>query len=206
MTAVAKAREYIANIPKDQPFSAKVLREFAETDNIRQILSRLVKSGELKRVARGIYVKPKKIKKIGEILPSAEYITRVLAESTGEVVVIHGAEAARRLQLTTQVPMRLVFYTSGNTRILNIGNRMVKLIHANPNRLIAPGTKAGLVISALWYLGKDNVTKKTIRIIKRRISKKDYKEVVKLIERMPDWMADVFYRYRHKRKYRKRKK
>lgn len=195
MTAIAKIKAYIAELPAGQSFTAKKLRKFAETANIRQILNRLVKSGELKRVAHGVFAKPKHVKKLGEVLPSVIDVAETLAKSTGETIVVHGAEAARQLQLTTQVPTRVVFYTSGNTRTLKIANRTVKLIHVNPSHLIAPGTKAGLVISALWYLGKENVTVKTIEIIKQHFSKKEFKAVLELIESMPDWMADVFYRY-----------
>jgi len=44
---------------------------FSSTDNIRQLLNRLVKAGEIKRVARGVFVKPKQSTLVGEILPSA---------------------------------------------------------------------------------------------------------------------------------------
>src|SRR6185312_4429382 len=109
-----------------------------------------------------------------------------------------GAEAARQLQLTTQVPMQLIFYTSGNTRTLKIANRTVKLKHVNPSRLIAPGTVPGLVISALWYLGRENVTLGTIETVRERVSSKEFKETIALMEHMPSWMSDLFYRYQQK--------
>jgi Family of unknown function (DUF6088) len=195
MTAVAKVKEFISNLPVGKPFPSTALRQIAATENIRQILNRLVKAGELKRVARGIFVKPKQIAKIGETLPSAAEVAATLADSTGETIAIHGSEAARQLHLTTQVPMRLVYYTSGNTRTLKIANRTIKLKHVNPSRLVAPNTTPGLVISALWYLGSENVTVKTIEIIKKHISEEDFNLTTKLIDRMPAWMSDIFYRY-----------
>lgn len=195
MTDIAKVKNYIATIPVGQAFPSSSLRYLTSTENIRQILHRLVKLGELRRVARGIFVKPKQIATLGETLPSASEITSILAESTGEIIVIHGSEAARQLQLSTQVPMRLVFYTSGNTRTLKIANRTVKLIHANPSRLVAPGTKAGLVISALQYLGRNHVTTKTIKTIQQHLSPSEFKAVTQLVTRMPAWMADIFQHY-----------
>jgi len=192
-TAVDKIKKHIATIPAGQAFAASILRRFAATENIRQILSRLVKDGKIKRVARGIFVKPQSVAELGEVLPSAAEVAKILSKSTGETIMVHGAEAARQLQLTTQTPTRLVFYTSGNTRILKIANRTVKLVHVNPSRLVAPESKAGLIISALWYLGRDNVSLKTIEKIQQRISTKEFKAVIKLIERMPTWMADIFY-------------
>lgn len=195
MSAIAEIKKFIASIPEGEPFSASSLRSFACTDNIRQILNRLVKAGEIKRVTRGVFLKPKFISTLGEQLPLASDIARVLAESTGETIAVHGSEAARQLQLTTQVPVRPIFYTSGNTRTLKFANRTVKLQHVNPSKLIAPGTTGGLIISALIYLGKKNVTTETINIIKKHVSFEEFQQVTMMVEHMPAWVADLFYRY-----------
>lgn len=200
MTASAQVKNYLANIPEGQPFPSAALRPFASTENIRQILNRLVKAGELSRVARGVFAKPRQVAKLGAVLPPPTEVAKTLAEATGETISIHGAEAARQLQLTTQVPMRPIFYTNGNTRTLKIANRTIKLKHVNPSKLIAPDTTAGLVISALSYLGRENVTIETIKAIKQRISPEDFVETINLIARMPAWMADVFYRFQQQEK------
>lgn len=194
MTAIADIKAYISSLPEGEPFSSSVLRPFASTENIRQILNRLVNAREIKRVARGIFVKPKQLSS-GEQYPLSFEIAQALTKSTGETIIVHGAEAARQLQLTTQVPMRLVFYTNGNTRILKIANRTIRLKHVNPSRLIAPGTMAGLVISALWYLGREAVTAETLSTVKQRISEEEFKETIALTEKMPAWMSDIFYKY-----------
>lgn len=194
MTAIANIREYIANLSEGQTFSSIELRPFASTDNIRQILNRLVKSNEIKKVARGVFIKPKFLS-MGEKLPLASEITEAVVQATGETIMVHGAEAARQLRLTTQVPTRLVFYTDGNSRTLTIANRTVRLKHINPSRMIEPGTIAGLVITALIYLGQEHVTPSTIHLIKKRISEADFKKTINLVSRMPAWLADIFFRY-----------
>ena len=57
MTAIANIKACIASFPDGESFASHALRQFASTENIRQILNRLVKSGEIKRVARGVFVK-----------------------------------------------------------------------------------------------------------------------------------------------------
>ena len=198
MTGAANIKKYIDKLPEGKTFSSSTLRPFATTENIRQILNRLMKTGGIKRVARGVYVKPKHSRIVGEILPSPIEIAVSLAKSTGETITVQGAEAARILQLTTQVPMKFIFYTSGNTRILKFNNTNVELKHVNPSRLIAAGTISGLVISALTYLGHENVTIKTIEKIKNRISLQEFNDTIKLTDKMPAWMSDIFYRYQKK--------
>lgn len=194
MTAIANIREYIANQPEGEPFASTELRQFASTDNIRQILYRLVKSNEIKKVARGVFVKPKSLT-IGEKLPLASEIAEAVSQFTGETIMVHGAEAARQLQLTTQVPTGLVFYTDGNSRTLKMANRTVRLKHINPSRMIEPGTVPGLVIAALIYLGKENVTPSTINLIKKRIPEEAFKKTTQLVNQMPAWLSDIFFKY-----------
>jgi len=200
MTAIGRIKAYLAHIPEGQSFPSTALRPLAATDNIRQILKRLVKTGQIKRVARGVYIKSKHIASLGEISPSITEVAQTVANLTGETIGIHGAESARQLQLTTQVPMQLVFYTNGNTRTLKIANRTVKLKHVNPSRLIAAGTVPGLILSALAYLGKENVTLETLHTIKQRISSEEFQATLKFMEHMPAWMADMFYRYQYRKK------
>ena len=77
MTAIANIREYILKKPEGEPFASSELRQFASTDNIRQILNRLVKSNEIKKVARGIYVKPKIISEMKFYFILFDYITTI---------------------------------------------------------------------------------------------------------------------------------
>lgn len=196
MTASSLIKQYIHALPEGKSFPSSSLRAFSTTENIRQLLNRLVKTGEIKRVTRGVFVKPKQSELVGEILPSAFEIAASLSKSTGEIITVQGAEAARMLQLTTQVPMQPIFYTSGNTRVLKFNNIKVKLKHVNPSRLIAVGTTPGLVICALNFVGRENVTLDTIAKIKSVVPEKKFIQTTQLTDKMPAWMADIFYRYK----------
>ncbi len=194
MTANQQLQNYIDNIPEGQPFTANAFRHLASIENSWQVLSRLTKAGEIKRLMRGIYVKPKISAHVGEIMPSAQQIVTAIAQTTGETVAIHGAEAARQLQLTTQVPMQSIFYTTGNTRQINIGNRCVTLQHISARKIIAPGTIAGTVITALWYIGKKHATLEIIKSLKKRLTTEEFATVLENIPHMPGWMASLFYK------------
>ncbi|MCE5293148.1 MAG: DUF6088 family protein [Chlamydiales bacterium] len=195
MKAIALIKDHLKAIPEGEPFTTGSLRHLATADNLRQILNRLVKIGVIKRVSRGVYVKPKYEPHLGETLPLVSEIAETIAKSTGEVVAIHGAEAARQLGLTTQVPMRLVLHTSGNTREVKVKNQSVLLKHVSPSKLIAPNTIAGLVISALLYLGQQHVTPETLQKISSQFGPKDFETTLKQIEFMPAWLANIFYRF-----------
>ncbi len=102
---------------------------------IDKTLSRLAQEGELLRVSRGAYVAPHQ-GKFGSRPPSTESVVQSIEVSCGEMVVANGAAEANALGLTTQVPTREVFLTSGASRILHLGNRRVELKHANRWQLL----------------------------------------------------------------------
>lgn len=192
MKAVDKIKEHLKEIPEGETFTTGSLRHLASVDNVRQILNRLIKNGEIKRVARGVFVKVKHVP-VGEVLPLVSEIVETIARATGETIAVHGAEAARQLQLTTQMPMRLILYTSGNTREVKIKNQSVLLKHVSPSKLVAPGTVAGTVISALSYLEREQVSLETLKKIQNQLSDEEFDSVLKEVNHMPAWMANIFY-------------
>jgi len=111
-----------------------------------------------------------------------------IAKRNGEVVQIHGAEAARRFKLSTQAPTLPVYYTSGSSRTIQIRNVEVRLMHtSNRRRLQFAGQKIGIALSALWYLGKGKVNSETISMIKSGLSAKEF-ETLRAAD-VPAWMT-----------------
>lgn len=196
MKAINTIREHIKQIPLGKPIAVSSLSGLASYANVRQALSRMVKAGEIARVARGIFVRPKQVAYLGKVLPASQEIAESIAKTSGETIAPHGAEAARMLHLSTQVPMQAIFYTTGNTRHIKMGNSEIILKHISPRKLVKPGTIIGLVISALWYLGKNNVNEEVLEKIKQQLKPKQFIELFEHTSQMPAWMANAFYHYK----------
>ena len=77
---------------------------------------------------------------LGKVLPGSEEIIKAISERTGEIIVMHGAEAVRRLNLSTQVPMQPIYYTTGISRRMRVGNIEITFKHISPSKLVNPGT------------------------------------------------------------------
>lgn len=193
MTASQQIREKISEMPRGKPISLSSIRQLGTSDNIRQVMLRMVKTGDLERIARGIYIRPMNSRYVQSVSPSAKEVAEEITKNTGELISIHGAEAARRLKLTTQVPTQPIFYTTGNNRKIKFGKMTITLKHITPRKLVAPGTIVGTVITALWYLGKKNVTNKIIKKIVTQLTEEQLNDLMNEIEHMPHWMADLFY-------------
>ena len=118
-------------------------------------------------------------------------VVETIARNNGETIQIHGAEAARRFRLTTQVPIAPVFHTSGSSRTIRSAGTAVRLAHtANRRRLQFAGEPTGDAISALWYLGKDNVTPETVARIEAALGPAEFDKLRSA--NMPARMAKAF--------------
>ena len=155
---------------------------------IDQALSRLARSGRLIRACQGIYVRPVQTR-FGPRPPAVEKVITSLSELWGETIVPCGGAAANALGLTTQVPVRSVYLTSGPSRKLTLGELTVELRHAPRWQLAAPHRPAGEAVRALSWLGPDEVDA-SLNVIKRKLSTEDFQELAVSRAVMPAWIAE----------------
>ncbi len=193
MTITQNIRARIGKLPAGVPFTTSQVLSLGSRAAVDQVLSRLVREGEITRLARGVFVKPKQNPHIGPVLPNTQVVAEAIGRATGNKVGIHGAEAARQLGLTTQVPTRPVFYTTGPTRRFKLGKTEITLKHVAPRKLYLGNRPAGIALSALWYIGKGKVTQSVIENIEKNLSTEEFEELTCARSVMPAWMADAFY-------------
>ncbi len=169
MSVASKVETKLKRLPKGKPLPLQLFSDCGPEGAVRTALSRLVKRGELANVARGIYARPKPNEFFGTSLPAPEEVAEAIASVTGERLAPHGAEMARRLGLSTQMPVRAAFYTTGRTRRLQVGNSYVQFQHA-PERLVAEAsTRAGSALLALHHLGSEHVTAEVLQELNERV-------------------------------------
>lgn len=156
---------------------------------VDQALSRLARSGQLMRVCQGMYVRPIQTR-FGPRPPAVENVVASLSELWGETIVPSGGAAANALGLTTQVPVRPVYLTSGPNRKLRLGELTVELRHAPRWQLTAPHRPAGEVVRALSWLGPDEV-ESNLQAIGRTLSSDDFRDLAASRAVMPAWMAET---------------
>jgi Family of unknown function (DUF6088) len=179
---------YAAALPEGTPVSAKELLHLGSRAAIDQTLSRLVKRGQLLRAGRGFYVHPLETR-FGERPPSTETFVHAIGKSKGEIIASHGAAAANALGLTTQVPVRAIYLTSGPSRIVALGAQSIELRHAPSWQLAMAGRPAGEAIRALAWLGKGS-TSSAMQSLKKRLPPAALDEMVGARARLPTWLAE----------------
>lgn len=194
-TTARQIEKRINGLKRGKPFSPSQFLKFGSRGAVDQTLHRLVKSGKIVRLSRGIYVKPERNPYIGVVTPPIFEIAKVKADSTNSRIEIGGAEAAHRFGLTTQVPLRYVFYTTGTSAKLKIKNSDIEFKHVSPRFMELAGTAAGAAFVALRYLGKEGVTLAALRQIESRLSKEDFQKLLEAKQMMPSWMVSIVKEY-----------
>ena len=159
---------------------------------IDQALSRLVRSGDIRRLTRGLYDYPRKHQAFGDVPPGVDRIAAALAEKDNLKIQPSGAYAANLLGLSDQVPARVVFLTDGSSRMVQIGNWNIKLKKTTPKNMATAGRVSGLVIQALRYMKQENIDDMIINKLKRRLSVEDKKQLVSDLRYAPAWIGEIF--------------
>ncbi len=178
----------VAALPEAALIYAKGLLHLGTGPAVDQALARLARRGQLLRARRGLYVRPVETR-FGRRTPSVEGVLNALQAETGETVAPSGATAAHLLGLTTQVPVRTVYLTSGRSRRLRFGAQTVELQHVPQWQLAMVGRPAGEVIRALAWFGRERSVELTSQL-ERQLSRETVQELSAVRGRMPTWMAE----------------
>ena len=88
------------------------------------------------------------------------------------------------------MPTREVFFTSGPSRKLQLGNRFIELKHGNRWQLLLGKRPAGMAIRALYWLGPE-AAPAALKQLRTRLSEPEWEAVRSTRAILPSWMAKV---------------
>ena len=174
-------------LPEGGLLSPKEFLHLASRAAVYQALTRMTREGRLLRVGRGVYALPVQ-GRFGARPPSTRTVVAAIEATSGELVVPSGAAEANALGLTTQVPVREVFLTSGPSRKLRLGRQDVELKHGSPWQLLMGKRPAGKAIRALAWLGAEEAPA-ALKILHSQLPPAEWEAMRTARPAMPSWMA-----------------
>jgi hypothetical protein len=155
---------------------------------IDKAMQRLVARGELRRLSRGLYDKPRQDELLGTLWPSVDAIVAALTGKDKLRLLPTGAYAANLLGLSDQVPARVEFLTDGTSRTVKAGPMQIVLKRTTPRQMAAAGRTSGLVIQALRSLGPDHLTPQRLSKLRRTIPADQRHALLDDLTLAPGWM------------------
>lgn len=184
----------IGRLKPGDVFLPSDFKDLGTSTAIRKALSRLVEIGRVDRMGQGIYVIPKYDKVFGKVLPSIEQIANILAKKDHVKIKPSGQYALNKVGLSTQVPMRLVFLTSGHSKKIQIGKSVIIFKATTAKKLSMKGEITSLLFLGLEELDLKNISSTQLEHIQMLI-KKDTSENLKYNLRLaPAKVSDFIFK------------
>ena len=166
--------------------------DIADTSTIRQSLSRLVQSGTLRRILKGVYEKPKYSKLLDEyVAVDPEAVATALARSYHWTIAPCGNTALNLLGLSTQVTAVWSYISDGPYKTYEWNSTKLEFKHRTNKEITGLSYMTSLVIQALKTLGRSNVTPEVIQMLSEKLTDKDKQACLKEATESTDWVYDT---------------
>lgn len=183
-------RERIEALPEDTVLFRSDFPEY-HSEFVGGTLAELTQEGFLVKLAQGIYAKPRR-SRFGLVLPSVDKIVQAIAARDNAEVLPSGMTALNVLGLSTQVPMKYSYLTTGSERTIKLENQEIRLKRGVPKNFCYKTKLIALLVQALKALKQQNVGQEEIHTIRSLISKEpDKTALAKDVDMMPIWMKRI---------------
>ncbi|WP_223479809.1 DUF6088 family protein [Oricola indica] len=120
---------------------------------VDKALQRLAAAGELRRIDRGLYDRPRKNSLTGQpTVPDYRAVIRAVTRRDQARAVVDGMTAANDLGLTTAVPARIEVLVDARLKPIKLGKQEIHFKFAAPSRLYWADRPAMRVVQALYWM------------------------------------------------------
>lgn len=119
---------------------------------VDKALQRLARAGQLARLDRGLYFKPRQNPLTGRpAVPDHNAVIDAITRRDQSRMVLDGLTAANDLGVTTAVPARITVLTDARLRPIQLGRQQIRFRVAAPSRLYWAGRPAMRLVQALYW-------------------------------------------------------
>lgn len=184
-------QERIAEMQPGSVFVTSDFADIASTAAINMSLSRLEDSGEIRRILRGVYDKPRFSKLLNEpVATDPAKVAYAIARKNRWSIIPMGDTALNILRLSTQVPAVWQYVSDGPYRDYTYGNIHISFRKTSNKEVTGYSYTTGLVIQGLRALGKDHVDKTVIQSLRKSLSEEEKKALMEEAQGTTAWIFD----------------
>lgn len=168
-------------------------------DAVDKALQRLATAGQLRRIDRGLYDRPR-INSLTKkaAVPDYRAVLDAIARRDQLRLLVDGMTAANDLGLTHAVPAHVTIHTDARRRAIRLDNLVIQFKLTAPSRLFWAGRPAMRVVQALHWL-KDTLPANKPNILKRLTAILDdspqgdaiRQDILAGFSTLPAWMQDL---------------
>lgn len=163
---------------------------------IDRSLTDLEKDGLIRRIIPGLYHYPDYSEILKEfVAPSMRVVAKALARKYDWKIFPEGNTALYYLDLSTQVPGKYIYISSGSSRKYKIGNMDLEFRHRVPKESAITNENANLAVQAIKAMGKVHAGEPDfIKALSMRFSYGEWSEIEKAAKKVAYWILDIIMR------------
>ncbi len=166
--------------------------DLAKAATVDWSLYRLKDKKIIRSVIRGIYYYPQYSDFLQEELaPSLENVAQAIARKNQWHIQISGDAALNFLGVSTQIPMKTVYFSDGPSRTFNVDGRILEFKHILLREAKIASPMSEIVVQALRQLGESHISGEVIATIRNKISDKDRERLLKDTQFVRGWIRDI---------------
>ena len=185
MSATYKIRLFTARLEPGEIFSTSQLLSFGTRWAVDQAMCRMVSSGAVHRLARGLFVVAGPL----VTLVTATQVAQRKAEAFGHEIVEHAADTAYRLGIGSHPNVSPTFATAGaSSSFLFNETTRVYFSRSSAKKRKLSKTVMGDVIRSLWQLGKHGCSREAVAAAYQFIGRTHRAQMPELAGLMPTWL------------------
>lgn len=166
--------------------------DLAGYDAIRKALDRLEDSGEIRRIMRGIYDRPRFNKRFNEYeLPDIEAVAQALARNYNWIICPSGNLALNILGLSTQVPSCYTYISNGPYMSYMIAGVELKFKHSTSRSIANFSFITMLLIQAIKAIGRNNLRYDDILYLRSHLTREDKEKLLQERNKTSRWFYEL---------------
>ena len=192
MTYTDQMKQRIDTANSGAAFMVSDFTDIMDYETAKKNLARMEKNGIIRRVIRGIYDKPGYSLILKEMsVPDPEQIAKALARNFNWTIAPDENTALNLLGLSTQVPAKWEFISSGPYRSYTIGNTTIRFLHRSCKEISGMSYMSALVIEAIKGIGRDRINDDTIRHLRSRLTEQNKQILLTETRKTSAWIYTV---------------
>lgn len=172
-------------------FGQKDFATLGSRSAIDLALHRLAKKKTIRRVIRGIYDYPRYSNLLKQRMnPDIDQVARALARKFGWEIQPSGAVALNILALSTQVPAKYVYHSSGPNRTYSVGKTKISFRNMPTKESRFKHYESAILVQALKSLGMEGVDLHTISSIRKWLKPHLRPKILQDTRTVTSWIYD----------------
>ncbi|MCL2806062.1 MAG: DUF6088 family protein [Treponema sp.] len=191
-TAKKRLFNYITRKGKGWVFSAVDFTVDFKRWEIDQSFIALEKEGHIKRLLPGVYYYPKYSNLLKKsIAPDIQQVVKTLARKYEWKVFPEGNTALNYLGLSTQIPAKYIYISSGRSRKYKVGNIDLEFRHRVLAETMISDENTMLVVQAIKSVGQIHADKDFAKKLSKQFSFKEWVKIEKKSHKVTNWILEV---------------